>query len=98
MKFAIKLVDADAMIINAKAKFMIIRLFNLPIISVGFVSIRSKFSGFCFKNASIPATINKARNENITKFNIKLKFPFFNSFSLFTYREKSPKFNITIAK
>ena len=78
------MVDADAMMINNNAKFMINKLFNLPIISVGLVNIRSKFSGSCFKNASIPATINKAKKVNITKFNIKLKFPFSNSLSFLT--------------
>ena len=42
--------------------------------------------------------MNNERNENITKFKIKLKFPFFNSLSFFTYREKSPKLNMTIEK
>ena len=56
------------------------------------------FQDSCFKNASTPATINKAKNEKIIKFKIKLKFPFFNSFSFFTYLEKSPKLKITIEK
>ena len=98
IKFAIKFVDADAMIINNKTKFIINKLSNLPIISVGFVSILDKFSGSCFKKASTPVTINKAKKEKIIKFSTKLKFPFFNSFSFLTYLEKSPKVKITIAK
>ena len=43
----------------------------------------AKFSGSCFKIASTPATINNAKNENIIKLKIKLKFPFLNSFSFF---------------
>ena len=49
-----------------------------------FVNIVSRFSVFCFKKASTPVTINKAKNENMIKFNIKLKFPLFNSLSFFT--------------
>ena len=66
----------QAIITNIKAKFVISKLSILPIKSVGFVSILDKFSGSCFKKASKPATINKAKNEKITKLKIKLKFPF----------------------
>ena len=41
----------------------------MPIISVGLVNIFDKFSGSCFKKLSTPVTINKAKNENIIKFN-----------------------------
>ena len=98
MKLAIKLVDAEAIIINIKTKLVISKLSNDPIMSVGFVNILDKFSGFCFKKESTPATINKAKKEKITRFNIRLKFPFFNSFSFLTYLEKSPKVKMTIEK
>ena len=64
-KLAIKLVDAEAIIIKIKTIFVTSKLSNFPIISVGFVNIFSKFSGFCFKKASTPVTINKAKKENI---------------------------------
>ena len=48
MKLATKLVDAEAIIIKIKTKFVINKLSNFPIISVGFVNIVAKFSGFCF--------------------------------------------------
>ena len=79
IKFVIKLVDAEAIIIKIRAKFVINKLFNFPIISVGFVKILDKFSGSCFKYASTPETINKAKKEKNIKFNNKLKFPLFNS-------------------
>ena len=85
IKLAIKLVDKDAIIIKIKAKFVISKLFKDPIISVGFVNILDRFSGFWFKKPSTPTTINNAKNENIIKFKIKLKLPFFNSVSSFTY-------------
>ena len=75
---AIKLVDAEAIIIKINTKLVINKLSNLPIISVGFVSILDKFSGSCFRTVSAPITINKLNNEKIIKFNNKLKFPFFN--------------------
>ena len=98
IKLAIKFVEAEAIIIKIKTKLVTSKLSNFPIISVGLVKILSKLSGFCFKNESDPMTINKAKEEKITKFKIKLKFPFFNSFSFFTYLEKSPKVKITIEK
>ena len=42
--------------------------------------------------------MNSAKKEKIIKFKIKLKFPFFNSFSFLTYLEKSQKLKITIEK
>ena len=39
IKFVIKLVDAEAIIIKIRAKFVINKLSNFPIISVGFVKI-----------------------------------------------------------
>ena len=62
------------------------------------MNILVRFSESSFKKASIPDTINKAKNENIIKFSIKLKFPFFSSLLSFTYLEKSPKLKITIEK
>ena len=73
-------------------------LSNLPIISVGFVSILSKSENFWFKKISDPATIKTEKNENIIKFNIKVKFPLFKSFSFFIYLEKSPKLTMVIEK
>ena len=98
IKLVIKLVDDEAIIINTKTKFVTSKLSNLPIISVGLVSILDKFSGSCFKNASTPETMNKAKNEKIIKFKTIHKLPFFNWFSLFTYLEKSPKLKIAIEK
>ena len=83
MKFAIKFVEAEAMTIKIKTKFVMSKLSNDPIISVGFVSILDKFSKFCFKKLSTPITIKRAKKENIIKFNIKLKLPFFSSVSFF---------------
>ena len=40
-------------------------MFKDPIMSVGFVKILDRPSGFCFKKASVPITMNKAKNENI---------------------------------
>ena len=77
---------------------MICVLSNFPIISVGFVKILSISKNLWFKKTSDPTTIKTAKNEKIIKFNIKLKFPFFNSFSFFTYLEKSPKLTIIIEK
>ena len=98
MKLASKLVDAEAIIIKIKTRFVISKLSIFPIISVGLVNIVAKFSGFCFKKTSAPVTMNSEKNENIIKFNVILKFPFFNSLSFFTYREKSPKLKIIIEK
>ena len=42
--------------------------------------------------------MNTEKKENIIKFKIKDKFPFFNSLSFFTYLEKSPKLIIKIEK
>ena len=98
MKLAIKFVDKEAIIMKINAKLVISKLLKDPIISVGFVNILERLSGFSFKKPSAPTTINKAKNENINKFKIKLILPFFNSFSSFTYREKSPKLKIIIEK
>ena len=46
------------------------KLSIFPRISVGFVNILERFSGSCFKKASMPETINKAAKEKIIKFNI----------------------------
>ena len=70
--------------IKIKTKLVTSKLLKDPIISVGFVSILDKFSGFLFKNASTPITIKRAKKEKIIKFKTKLKFPFFNSLSFFT--------------
>ena len=78
IKLVIKLVDVEAIIIKIKTKLVISRLSNLPIISVGFVNIVAKFSGFSFKKISTPVTINKAKKEKIIKFNTILKLPFLN--------------------
>ena len=43
-------------------------------------------------------TMKTDKKEKIIKFKIKLKFPFFNSCSFFTYLEKSPKLMIKIEK
>ena len=98
MKLAIKFVEAEAIIIKIKTKIVTSKLFSVPIISVGFVSILFKLSGSCFKKASARVTINTVKNEKIIKFNNKLKFPLLSSFSFLTYLEKSPKFIITIEK
>ena len=74
------------------------KLSNLPIISVGLVNIRSILSKFLFKIMSTPKTIKTENKEKIIKFKIRVKLPIFNSFSFFTYLEKSPKFTITIEK
>ena len=95
---AIKLVETEAIIKNINTKIVTNKLSILPTISVGFVSILERLPVSCFKNASTPVTINKARKEKIIKFIIKEKFPFFNWVSFFTYREKSPKVKITIEK
>ena len=72
IKLAIKFVDAEAIIIKIKTKIVTSKLFSFPIISVGFVNILFKFSGSCFKKASIPETINNAKKEKINKFKIKI--------------------------
>ena len=41
IKLAIKLVDVDAIIIKIKTKFVINKLSNFPIISVGFVNMET---------------------------------------------------------
>ena len=69
-----------------------------PIISVGFVKILSMLKEFLYKIISDPVTNNTEKNEKIIKFKNKLKLPLFSSFSLLTYREKSPKFTIIIEK
>ena len=84
IKFATKLVDTDANIIKIKIKFVINKLSIVPAISLGFVSILDKDPESCFKKASAPITINNAKKEKIIKFKIKLKLPFFNSFSFLT--------------
>ena len=75
IKFAIKFVEAEAIIIKIKAKTIRKKLSIFPRISVGFVNILERFSGSCFKKASMPDTINKAAKEKIIKFNIKVRFP-----------------------
>jgi hypothetical protein len=52
--------------------------------------ILSMISKFLLKKISDPITIKTAKKEKIIKFNIKLRFPFFNSLSFFTYLLKSP--------
>ena len=64
IKLTIKFVDADAIIIKIKAKTITNKLLSLPIISVGLVNILDRFSEPSFKKASMPDTINKAKNEN----------------------------------
>ena len=98
IKLATKLVETEAIMIKIKAKFVTSKLSSFPIISFGLVKIAFKLSGSCFKKISAPVTINKAKNENIIKFNSKLKFPFLSSLSFFTKREKSPKLKIIIEK
>ena len=65
IRLAIKFVEADAIIIKIKAKIVISKLSNLPIISVGFVKILPMLSGFWFKNTSTPATINTEKIDYI---------------------------------
>ena len=79
IKFAIKLVDAEAINIKIKAKFVMSKLSNFPIMSVGLVSILLRFSGSCFKKASVPVTINNVKNEKIIRLSIKLRFHFLSS-------------------
>ena len=98
MKFATKLVEIDAIIIKNNTTTVICKFSNLPMISVGFVNILSKSSNLRFKNASEPTTIKNAKNENINKFNNKLRLPFFKFCSSFTYLAKSPKLIIIIEK
>ena len=71
---------------------------NFPIISVGFVNKPPTAINFLSKITSAPKTISIDRKEKIIKFKNKLKFPIFNSFSFFTYLEKSPKFTRSIEK
>ena len=71
------MVEADAIIIKIKARIVTNKLFSLPIISVGFVNILERFSGFSLKYASIPDTINKAKNENINKFDLVIDWGWF---------------------
>ena len=87
IKLTIKFVEAEAIIINIKAKTIRNKLSNFPRISVGFVSILVRLSGSSFKKASMPETINKAEREKIIKFNSKLRFPFLSWLSFFTYLE-----------
>ena len=82
IKFAIKLVDAEATIIKNKTVIVICKLLNLPIISVGFVNILSISLNCCYKKTSDPETIKTANKENNKRLINKLKFPNFNSFSL----------------
>ena len=84
IKLAIKFVEAEAIITNNNARLTIRRLSKVPIISVGFVSILGIFCEPCFKIASKPATINRARKEKIIKFKIKLRFPFLSSSEFLT--------------
>ena len=64
IKFVIKLVEADAIIIKINAKLVSSKLFNFPIISVGFVRILDKFCASSFKKASKPTTINNEKTKN----------------------------------
>ncbi len=98
MKFVIKFVDAVANKIKNKTTILKKILSNLPIISVGLTKIRSVFGKFWFKIISAPTTINTANIEKRIRLRIKLRFPFFNSFSFFTNLEKSPKLTSTIEK
>ena len=83
--------DIVGKIDNIQITIIVIWIFPIfPIISVGFVKILSIFSIFLFKKISEPITMKTAKKEKINKFNNKLKFPFFNSFSFFTYLLKSP--------
>ena len=93
---AIKFVEEEATKIKNNTKTVINILSILPMMSVGLVNILSIFSMFLLRKTSAPITISTENNEKISKFNIKLRFPFFNSFVFFTYLEKSPKFKITI--
>ena len=95
---AIKLVDAEEIIIKKIASTVISVLSNLPTISVGLVKIEFKSRNLKFKNTSEPITINTEKKEKIIRFAIKLKLPFLSSVSFFTYREKSPKVTIIIEK
>ena len=74
---AIKLVDAEAIIIKNKAITVIIKLLYLPTISVGFVKILSISSNFWFKKTSAPETMKTANTENKIRSSNKVKFPFF---------------------
>ena len=53
---------------------------------------------FFVRMISTPKTIKIDKKENKIKLIIKLKLPIFNSFSFFTYLEKSPKLTITTEK
>ena len=64
IKLAIKLVDAEAIIIKNKATTVSSKLLYLPIISVGFVKILSISSNFWFKKTSAPETMKTANTEN----------------------------------
>ena len=98
MQLAIKFVDADATTINIKTTIVRNVLFNLPIISFGFVKMLSSGILFLAKIISEPITMNIEKKEIRTKFKINDKLPLYNSFLFFTYREQSPKFNIKIEK
>ena len=50
IKLAIRFVDAEAIKIKHKTKLVISKLFNDPIISVGFVSILDNLSGSVLEN------------------------------------------------
>ena len=50
--------------------------------SLGLVKIEFKSKNFKLRKTSDPITIKTEKKEKITKLNIKLIFPFFNSFSL----------------
>ena len=86
----IKFVEAEANNIKNNTIMLNNTLSNFPIISVGLVKILSEFEKFLFKMISAPITIKTANKEKIIKFKIRLKLPLFNSFSFFTYLEKSP--------
>ena len=90
--------EAEAIIIKNNTTDVICKLSNFPTISVGLVKILSISENFWLRKTSEPVTIKTDRIEKIIKFKIKLKFPFFNSLSFFTYLEKSPKLIIKIEK
>ena len=98
MKLATKFVEAEEIMIKNRTTIVICILSNFPTISVGLVKILSISENFWLRKTSDPVTIKTDKKEKIIKFKIKLKFPFFNSCSFFTYLEKSPKLIIKIEK
>ena len=72
-----------------------ISLANQYLDYIDYVSFGAMHRSLTKKNAR---EISQAELQKIIKFKIKLKFPFFNSCSFFTYLEKSPKLMIKIEK